>query len=485
MNLFRTKPIGVDLAEDTGLKKVLGPFDLILLGIGAIIGAGIFVLTGIAAANYAGPAIILSFIVSGLVVAFAALSYAELAASIGGAGSAYSYGYASLGELVAWVIGWMLILEYSVAIAAVSVGWSGYVNNMLVALGISLPEMLAKTPSDGGWINLPAALIILLLGSLLATGARVSAQFNAVIVFVKVAAILLFIGVALFHVDSSLWTPFMPFGWEGVITGAASIFFAYIGFDAVSTAAEETRNPKKDLPIGILGSLAICTVLYMLVAALLTGIVPYSSLDVPSPVSDALLQVGVEWASGMIAIGAIAGLTTVMLVLYFGLTRVFFAISRDGLLPPFFSHINEKTGSPVHVIVLAGLVMASIAGFAPLGDIVELTNIGTLGAFAVVCAGVTVLRYTQPDLPRPFRTPLSPFIPVLGIISCGYLMTKLGSHTWTRFSLWLVVGLIIYFTYSHRHSKLATQEKTDQHQHARRLLGKRRANQPRDGRTPS
>lgn len=461
MKLFRTKPIVSDLGKETGLKKVLGAFDLILLGIGAIIGAGIFVLTGIAAANYAGPAVILSFVVAGTAVAFAALSYAELASSIGGAGSAYSYGYASLGEFVAWVIGWMLILEYSVAISAVSVGWSGYVNNMLVAIGTPLPEMLTKTPAGGGWINLPATLIILALGSLLATGAKVSAQFNAIIVFVKVAAILLFIGVALFHVDTRYWTPFMPFGWEGVVTGAANIFFAYIGFDAVSTAAEETRNPGKDLPIGILGSLAICTLLYMVVAALLTGIVPYSSLDVPSPVSSAMLQVGVEWASGIIAIGAIAGLTTVILVLYFGLTRVLFAISRDGLLPPFFSYINPKTGSPSHVIVLAGLVMASIAGFAPLDDIVELTNIGTLGAFSIVCAGVAVLRYTRPDLHRPFRTPFSPLIPILGIISCLYLMASLGSHTWTRFSLWLTVGLIVYFTYSYRHSKLAAQEKSE------------------------
>lgn len=456
MKLFRTKPIVSGPVKGAGLKKVLGAYDLILLGIGAIIGAGIFVLTGIAAANYAGPAVILSFVVAGTAVAFAALSYAELAASIGGAGSAYSYGYASLGEIVAWVIGWMLILEYSVAIAAVSVGWSGYVNNILAAMEIPLPEVLAKAPDSGGWINLPAVLIILALGSLLATGAKVSAQFNAIIVFVKVAAILLFIGVALFHIDTSHWTPFMPFGWEGVINGAASIFFAYIGFDAVSTAAEETRNPEKDLPIGILGSLAICTLLYMVVAALLTGIVPYPSLDVPSPVSSALLQVGAEWASGIVAIGAIAGLTTVMLVLYFGLTRVLFAISRDGLLPPFFSYVNQKTGSPVWVIVLAGLVMASIAGFAPLNDIVELTNIGTLGAFSIVCAGAAVLRYTRPDLHRPFRTPFSPLVPILGIISCAYLMISLGPNTWILFSLWLTVGLIVYFTYSYRHSNLGS-----------------------------
>lgn len=464
MNIFRTKPIAAH-SDRSDLKKVLGPVDLVLLGVGAIIGAGIFVLTGLAAANHAGPAVILSFVVAGTVVGFAALSYAELASAIGGAGSAYSYGYHGLGEFVAWVIGWMLILEYSVAIAAVSVGWSGYVNNALAAMGMSLPEMLTTTPSEGGMVNLPAVLIIMALGTLLATGAKVSSQFNAIMVFVKVAAILLFIGVAAFHVDLSNWQPFIPerginalgdaaYGWQGIMTGAASIFFAYIGFDAVSTAAEETKNPQKDLPIGILGSLAICTFLYMLVSGLLTGVVPYQQLNVASPVSAALLAVGAKWASGMIAVGAIAGLTTVMLVLYFGLTRILYAISRDGLLPPFFSHVNEKTGSPVRVIIMAGALMAAIAGFAPLNDIVELTNIGTLGAFVVVCAGVAVLRITKPDLERPFRTPFSPVVPILGILGCIYLMMNLGSHTWTRFSIWLAAGLVIYFAYSYRHSHL-------------------------------
>ncbi|HEX6929195.1 MAG TPA: amino acid permease [Gammaproteobacteria bacterium] len=465
MNIFRTKPIETHGESDSGLRKVLGPVDLVLLGVGAIIGAGIFVLTGLAAANHAGPAVILSFVVAGTVVGFAALSYAELASAIGGAGSAYSYGYHGLGEFIAWVIGWMLILEYTVAISAVSVGWSGYVNNALTAMGMGLPEILTKTPMEGGVVNLPAVLIILGLGTLLATGAKVSAQFNAIMVFVKVAAILLFIGVALFNIEPANWTPFIPergvnplgeisYGWQGIMTGAASIFFAYIGFDAVSTAAEETRNPGRDLPIGILGSLGICTALYMVVSALLTGVVPYQSLNVPSPVSSALLQVGVEWASGMVAVGAIAGLTTVMLVLYFGLTRVLFAISRDGLLPPFFSHVNRKTGSPVRVIVLAGIAMACIAGFAPLTDIVELTNIGTLGAFMVVCAGVAVLRVTKPDMHRPFRTPFSPVIPVLGILGCIYLILNLSPDTWSRFGIWLAAGLVIYFAYSYRHSKL-------------------------------
>lgn len=465
MNIFRTKPVEAHGETGSGLRKVLGPVDLVLLGIGAIIGAGIFVLTGLAAANHAGPAVILSFVVAGTVVSFAALSYAELASSIGGAGSAYSYGYHGLGEFIAWVIGWMLILEYTVAIAAVSVGWSGYVNNALMAMGIGLPEALTLTPSEGGMINLPALLIILGLGTLLATGAKVSAQFNAIMVFVKVAAILLFIAVALFNVEPANWTPFIPergvnplgdisYGWQGIMTGAASIFFAYIGFDAVSTAAEESRNPGRDLPIGILGSLFVCTTLYMVVSLLLTGVVPYQDLNVPSPVSSALLQVGAKWASGMIAVGAIAGLTTVMLVLYFALTRILFAISRDGLLPPFFSHVNEKTGSPVRVIIIAGILMSLIAGFAPLNEIVELTNIGTLGAFMVVCAGVAVLRVTKPEMHRPFRTPFSPVIPVLGIIGCIYLIMNLSPHTWTRFSIWMAAGIIIYFAYSYRHSRL-------------------------------
>lgn len=465
MRIFRTKPIEGHSETDSGLKKVLGPVDLVMLGIGAIIGAGIFVLTGIAAANHAGPAVVLSFVVAGLVVSFAALSYAELASAIGGAGSAYSYGYHGLGEVVAWIIGWMLILEYSVAISAVSVGWSGYVNNALMAMGMSLPDALTRTPVEGGLVNLPAVLIILALGTLLATGAKVSAQFNAVMVFVKVAAILLFIAVAAFNVEPSNWVPFIPergvnplgdisYGWQGIMAGAASIFFAYIGFDAVSTAAEETHNPRRDLPIGILGSLVVCTVLYMLVALLLTGVVPYQSLNVPSPVSYALLQIGAKWASGMIAIGAIAGLTTVMLVLYFALTRILFAISRDGLLPPFFSHVNAKTGSPVRVIIFCGIAIAAIAGFAPLNDIVELTNIGTLGAFLVVCAGVAVLRVTRPELERPFRTPFSPVIPILGILGCLYLIFNLSPDTWLRFSFWMVGGVIIYFSYSYRHSQL-------------------------------
>lgn len=468
MKLLRTKPIDTDLARDTGLKRVLGPVHLTMMGIGAIIGTGIFVLTGIGAANYAGPALMLSFMLAGFACTCAALAYAELASSIGGSGSAYSYGYAGLGELPAWIIGWMLILEYAVATSAVSVGWSGYMNNAMQAVGMGLPDVLLHSPFDKlnpGYINLPATLVILLLGVLLAVGVKLSVQFNAIMVVVKISVILLFIAVAAFNVDIANWTPFIPephfnpqgqmaYGWSGIAAGAAIIFFAYIGFDAVSTAAEEARNPKRDLPIGILASLAICTLLYIIVSGLLTGVVPYKELGTASPVSDALLRVGVNWAAGLVALGAIAGLTTVMLILYYALTRVLFSISRDGLLPPFFANINPKTKTPVRVIVLTGIIMALIAGLIPLGDLAELVNMGTLGAFTVVCLGVVVLRRTHPDLPRAFVTPFSPLIPILGVISCGYLMLNLQASTWIAFAIWNGVGLLIYFGYSYSHSRM-------------------------------
>ncbi|MHB8454738.1 MAG: APC family permease [Acidiferrobacterales bacterium] len=454
MSLFRTKPINADLFCDTGLRRCLGAFDLTLLGIGAIIGAGIFVLTGIAAATKAGPAIVLSYVVSGLACAFSALAYAELAASIGGCGSAYGYAYAGLGEFVAWIIGWDLILEYGVAVAAVAIGWSGYANNALNAAGLHLPVALLKVPSEGGIINLPAALIVLVLSALLVIGVRQSARFNAVMVLVKLVAIATFIAVAVPNVHPAYWHPFMPFGWPGVMGGAALIFFAYIGFDAVSTAAEEALNPPRDLPIGILASLAVCTVIYMVVAGLLTGIVPYGTLNVASPVADSMLRLGYRWAAAVVAAGAIAGLTTVMLVLYYGLTRIFLSMSRDGLLPPVFSAINSRTHTPIRVILVSGILIAAIAGFTPIGDVAELVNIGTLAAFVLVCAGVISLRHTRPDLKRPFRTPWSPVIPVLGILFCAYLMASLPLITWLRFVIWLAVGLVIYFSYSRRHSAL-------------------------------
>ncbi|MHB1586459.1 MAG: APC family permease [Acidiferrobacteraceae bacterium] len=475
MRLFRTKPVNADYCE-TPLKRCLTATDLTLLGIGAIIGAGIFVLTGIAAATQAGPAIVLSYVVAGLACAFTALSYAELSAAIGGCGSAYGYAYAGLGEIVAWIIGWDLILEYGVSTATVAIGWSGYVDNALQAMGLVVPKSLrtanifavmrdvlvsfhstvphwvAQRAATGGWINLPAATVILVLSLLLAAGARQSARFNATMVVIKLVAITIFIGVASFSVKPMYWHPFAPFGWHGIMGGAALIFFAYIGFDAVSTAAEEANMPQRDVPIGIVSSLVICSVLYIVVAGLLTAIVPYKTLNVPSPVAFSMLQLGHPWAAGLIAAGAIAGLTTVMLVLYYGLTRVFLAMARDRLLPPFFSAVHPKTQTPVRVIMVCGIAIALISGFTPIADVAELVNIGTLAAFVLVCAGVIVLRHTRPELPRPFRVPWSPFIPLLGIGFCLYLMFSLPAITWARFGIWLVIGLAVYFLYSRHHS---------------------------------
>ncbi|WP_045750625.1 APC family permease [Candidatus Methylopumilus turicensis] len=459
--IFRTKAVS---SKDHGeLKRCLSAFDLTLLGVGAIIGTGIFVLTGIAAANQAGPAVILSFVVSGTACAFAALAYAELAASVGGCGSAYGYSYVAFGEIVAWIIGWILLLEYSVSVAAVANGWSGYFNNALHAIGMGLPDALTKSPELGGIINLPASAIILILMGLLIKGAKQSAQLNTAMVFVKVLAITIFVGVAIFNVHPENWHPFMPYGWfsslpdgktVGVLAGASLVFFAYVGFDAVSTAVEEAKDPQRDVPIGIISSLAFCTIIYVIVAGLLTGIVPYSTLGVDHPVAFALESIGYHWASALVSTGVIAGLTTVMLVLYYGLTRIILAMSRDGLITPYLSHVSPSTQTPVRVIIITGLIMSIAAGLVPLGALAELVNIGTLAAFVLVCLGVIVLRKTHPDLPRPFKNPFTPVFPVLGMLSCGALMTFLPQQTWTRFLLWLGLGLIIYFAYSIRNSKL-------------------------------
>lgn len=457
----------------TKLLPCLGPWDLTFLGIGAIIGTGIFVLTGHAAAEQAGPAVVLSFIVSGLACAFAALAYAELSASVGGCGSAYGYSYAAFGEFIAWVIGWDLVLEYGVAVAAVANGWSGYVNTGLAALGnswgvdLSLPAALTKGPFAGGIVNLPAVLIILVLTALLIQGVKQSARLNAAMVFIKLLTIFVFVAVAATRVDPSLWHPFMPFGWfdtvdggktVGVLAGASVVFFAYVGFDAVSTSVEEAKNPQKDVPFGILASLVFCTVIYIIVSGLLTGVVPYTDLKVSSPVAHALEQLGIHWAAALVATGVITGLTTVMLVLYYGLTRIIFAMSRDGLLPPVFSEVSEKSHTPVKTTVLCGLVMAVMAGFIPLGALAELVNIGTLAAFVLVCAGVIILRVKHPDMPRPFRTPGGLAVPILGILSCGALIAFLPLVTHLRFILWLAVGVLIYFAYSVRHSHLAVKK---------------------------
>ena len=476
MNLFRTKPVDKNPAADTGLRRDLNAFDLTMLGIGAIIGAGIFVLTGISAATQSGPAIVLSFVVAGVGCACAALAYAELAASIGGCGSAYGYGYAGFGEFPGWVIGWMLIAEYAIAVSAVSVGWSGYFNTMLQSVGFGLPQDLLHGPLDAtpGLINLPAVGLVIALVFLLASGAKVSARANEIMVFIKLAAIALFIGVAVFHINPANWSPFIPpaevipGGATGysldmkliealaqAFGGAAIIFFAYLGFDAVSTSAEETANPQRDLPVGILGSLVICTVLYIVVSGLLTGIVSYKELNVPSPVAHALLVIGQNWAAGMISIGAIAGLTTVCLVMYYGLTRLLYAIARDGLLPRSLATLSEKSRSPVRIIYVTGAIMVFMSGFVSLGNLASLTNFATLAAFIVVCGGVILLRRRQPDLPRPFKTPGYPFIPLLGIVVCGYLMLNLSVTTWIAFAVWMSIGLVVYFGYSYSHSVLA------------------------------
>lgn len=450
--LFRKKRIGE--IQETLLNRSLTAFDLTLLGIGAIIGAGVFVLTGIAAATKAGPAVTISYVIAGLASMFAALAYAELASSIGGAGSAYSYAYAGFGEFIAWIIGWDLLLEYAMSVSTVAIGWSGYVNNLLEAMHIHLPTQLIKNPFEGGIINLLAMLIVVILSFLLCIGVKQSARFNAVIVFIKLITIIIFIAVASRHINFSHWHPFFPFGWKGVMQGAALVFFAYIGFDALSTAVEESTHPQRDIPIGIILSLVICVSIYIIVSALLTSIVPYKTLNVSSPVADALLRLGYPVISGIIAAGAIAGLTTVMLVMYYGLTRVSLAIARDGLLPKRIAIIHQRTHTPIFIILLSGFIMAIITGFAPIHRAAELVNIGTLAAFTLVCFGVIVLRFTHPDLPRPFKLPLNPLIPLLGMIFCIYLMTELPVLTWVRFITWMGIGLIVYFIYSQKHSLL-------------------------------
>jgi basic amino acid/polyamine antiporter, APA family len=465
LQIFRTKYVTCDVEEsEHGLNRCLSAWDLTFLGIGAIIGTGIFVLTGIAAATQSGPAVVLSFVIAGLACAFAALSYAELSSAVGGCGSAYGYSYAAFGEIIAFMIGWDLLLEYGISVAAVANGWAGYFSNGLTAIGFALPEMLTKAPKMGGIINLPALVIILMLMVLLIIGVKQSAKANNAMVIVKLITISIFIGVASFNVNPENWHPFMPFGWfqtlpngktTGVLAGASLVFFAYVGFDAVSTAAEEAKNPQRNLPIGIVSSLAFCTAVYIVVSGLLTGVVHYTDLNVSSPVAHALHLLGYNWASALIATGVIAGLTTVMLVLYYGLTRIIFAMSRDGLLSPFFSTVNENTQTPIRVIVLCGIIISLIAGFIPLGDLAELVNIGTLAAFVLVCLGVIVLRFTKPDMPRPFKTPLGIFLPSLGMLSCSALMIFLPAITWLRFVVWLVIGLIVYFAYSMNHSNLA------------------------------
>jgi APA family basic amino acid/polyamine antiporter len=459
--LFRTKAISNE--THSGLKKCLSAFDLALLGIGGAIGTGIFVLTGLAAATQAGPAVIISFIIAGVASAFAALSYAELAASVGGSGSAYGYSYVAFGEFFAWVIGWILLLEYGVGAAAVANGWAGYFIRTLTNFGLSMPELYTKAPSMGGIINLPAFSIIWVLTLLLISGVKQSVQVNNIMVAIKLSTIAIFLALAAMNLHTQNWHPFMPFGWFdtlengktiGVLAGASLVFFAYFGFDAVSTAADESKNPQRDLPIGLIASVTFCTLVYILVSGFLTGIVSYTELNTSSPVAYALTKIGYTWASTLVATGVLAGLITVLLVLLYGLTRILYAMSRDGLISPFFSMINPERQTPVRIIFLCGFVISIVAGFIPLGELAETVNIGTLASFIMVCIGVIVLRIRQPNLKRPFKNPWNPLIPGLGIITCGALMAFLPAETWHRFFIWICVGVVIYFAYSIHHSKL-------------------------------
>ncbi len=488
MSLFRRKDVTslqAELAHDQSLKRALGPINLVTLGIGAIIGAGIFVLTGQAAANYAGPAIVYSFILAGLACAFAGLCYAEFAAMIPIAGSAYTYGYATLGELFAWIIGWDLILEYLFAASTVAVGWSGYVVSFLRDVGINIPAEFTSAPythvappdaglnvwrlftegwtATGAVLNVPAMFIVAVITILLIIGISESASFNNVVVVIKLTVVLLFIAFGMAYINRENWEPFVPaptgpghFGWDGILRGAGVIFFAYIGFDAVSTAAQETKNPQRDMPIGILGSLAICTVLYIAVALVLTGIVNYTKLNVPDPIAVGINEAGpaLAWLRPVVKIGAIAGLSSVILVMLLGQPRIFYTMSKDGLLPPVFSAVHPKFRTPWLASAVTGALAMAFAGLLPIGLLGELVSIGTLLAFAIVCAGVLVLRYTDPERPRPFRTPLVPIVPVLGILACVYLMLGLPVDTWARLIIWMALGLAIYFLYGRRHSKV-------------------------------
>ena len=454
MDLFRKKSIDElqAVAAASGMLKNLAAVDLLMLGIGAVIGTGIFVLTGVAAAKYAGPAVPLSFILSGLTCALAGLAYAEFASIVPASGSAYTYAYASLGEFIAFIVGWNLILEYTVTSSAVAVGWSGYVVGLFASAGLVLPHELVVSAEDGGIFNLPAVLITLFLSFLLVRGTKESVKLNRILVFVKLAAIFLFLVLAAPHVDVTNWDPFLPFGYSGVVSGAAIVFFAYIGFDAVATTAEECRNAARDLPVGIIGSLFICTLLYAVVAAILTGVVPYSMLDTAEPVAFALRHIGYNVGSAIVAVGAICGITTVLLVLLYGQSRIFFAMSRDGMVPANVCKIHRRFHTPYRVTILGAIFVSIIAGVFPIGMIAEMANIGTLSAFLIASIGVMVLRKTEPDLKRNFKCPAVWIIAPLAVLSCGYLMANLPLATWHRFGFWILFGLCVYFGYSRAHS---------------------------------
>jgi APA family basic amino acid/polyamine antiporter len=479
MSLFATKSVSRIIAESEGgehqLRRTLGPGSLVALGIGAIIGAGLFSLTGIAAAQNAGPAIAISMVVAAIGCAFAGICYSEFSCMIPVAGSAYTYAYTTLGEWLAWVIGWDLVLEYAVGASTVSISWSGYVVSLLHDFGLHLPAQLVASPfeplmlADGrvihGYINLPAVFIIVVISLLLMVGIKESARTNAVIVLIKLAVVVVFIGIGWMYIDRANYTPFIPkntgafgqFGISGIMMGAGTIFFAYIGFDAVSTAAQEARNPQKDMPIGIIGSLIICTILYILFAFVLTGMVSYTKLGVAAPVAVAIDKTPYLWLNGLVKMGIIAGFTSVILVMLLGQSRVFYSMSRDGLVPRVFSDIHPKFRTPWRSNLLFCLFVAPFSAFLPLSVVGHMTSIGTLFAFVIVCAGVWVMRRKHPEMPRPFKTPWVPVIPILGIVWNFAMMYSLGPSNWLRLIVWLVIGQLIYFTYSRYHSHLATK----------------------------
>ncbi|MEV4094843.1 amino acid permease [Streptosporangium saharense] len=471
-------------APEHRLRKDLSAIDLTVFGIGVIVGTGIFVLTGRVARDLAGPAVALSFVVAGIVCALAALCYAEFASTVPVAGSAYTFSFATLGEFPAWIIGWDLTLEMALAAAVVAVGWSGYLTSLLTSFGIHLPEAIA---GEGAAFNLPAALIVLILTAVLVAGVKLSSRVNLIIVAIKIAVVLLVIVAGLFFVNGANYTPFIPpaqqtpaveglaapliqvlfgvtpvaFGVFGIFGAAAIVFFAYIGFDIVATAAEETRHPQRDLPIGIIASLGICTVLYVAVSLVVVGMQPYSKLSEAAPLADAFKAVGQTWAATLISIGALAGLTTVVMILMLGQSRVLFAMSRDNLLPRSLAKVHPRYGTPARITIIMGVVVAVLAGLVPLSTIAELVNIGTLFAFVVVSIAVVILRRTRPDLPRSFRTPLVPLVPILSVLACLYLMLNLPVETWLRFVVWMIIGVVIYGLYGYRHSRVAQPTGTE------------------------
>lgn len=471
MNLFTKKPVDRLLAESEGsekgpkLKRSLSATSLVALGIGAIIGAGIFTLTGVAAATHAGPALVYSFILAAIGCAFAGFCYSEFSTMIPIAGSAYTYAYATIGELMAWIIGWALVLEYAVGAATVAVTWSGTIASILGDFGIHIPQALLASPFDPmpGTINLIAVVIVVAISTILIIGVQESARFNAFIVFIKVAVVILFIVIGYFYINRANYHPFVPpnagkfgaFGWTGVLAGAGQIFFAYIGFDAVSTAAQEAKNPKRDMPIGIIGSLLICTVLYILYSFVLTGVVNYKELNVTAPLAVAVDRMrGVPWVGELMKVGSLLGLTSVILVMLLGQSRVFFSMSRDGLLPGLFSDVHPRFRTPWHSNLLLMVFVSIGAAFIPLTQLGNLTSIGTLFAFVLVCLGVIIMRRTDPDLPRPFKAPMVPLFPILGVLVNLLLMFSLGGLTWTAFLTWMAIGLIVYFGYGRTHSHL-------------------------------